>query len=380
MTDKDGDTAAQSFTVHLDGTAASSTPGYSIDGPIVGATVFQDLNFDSVLSSNENYSITDNYGAYNLMAIDTNLDGMTNYLDGRLVSYGGTDSETGLSYNIPFYAPLGSEVISPLTSILEVQIENSLNHDLTQINEHLANVLGLGSTDLQSLNPISAAEQGNVQALTQAAGIMTLSVQLSAALDGMLGTTSDHHVNDIYKAIGDEVMKLSDGSVADFSQTSLLSAIVDNLSSQLGIESSKFDPIMDVLKSSQDALKSSVANLSEGEDVVSAISSVQQVTQGVYAEAITHFYQTDSGQGTVLTAEDINLQSSSSSAPTVTSSSSADDALHTLTSTPTSETSSPAPNPTASPVVTETAAPDTSAPPPVTNPLEDAAKNSSGEM
>ncbi len=276
--DKDGDSTLQSFSLHIDGEQPLPlSPGYTVDGPIAGAHIFQDVNDNTIQDPNEAFTISNQVGAYKLALIDMNLDGVIDIHDGKLVSLGGRDVETNLEYAIPLMAPLGSEIISPLSSILAMHPED---------NQALVEGLGLlPGTDLSKLNPMS-----ELNALSQAAAIMTLSVQLSEAIAQQLGVLPANVAEEIYSGIGNQILALPKGMVADFTQGDFLHAIIEDVSHQVGLKSSDFDPIINLLTESQMALSHSVENIAPMQDSVGLISEVQHATQGVVAQAISQFY------------------------------------------------------------------------------------------
>ncbi|MBS0290336.1 MAG: hypothetical protein JSS07_09945 [Proteobacteria bacterium] len=290
ITDGDGDFATQAFSLLLQGVDTVSSPGYTVDGPIAGATIFQDLNANGVLDAGEASTLSSATGAYNIMLVDANLDGSLNHLDGRLESIGGTDIQTGLSYNIPLFAPIGSQVITPLTSILEMQLEHAPSYQPQLIMANLVNALGLAQgTDLTEINPT----QGSNIALEEAAAIMTLSIQLSSACAQILGMSQAQMASYVYLAIGDELLHLPNGTHADFSNADFINGVIGDLSQQLGLDAHVFDPIENLLMASQTALETSLNHLSDGKNAMDTISAIQQLTQGTLSDAISSFYHGD---------------------------------------------------------------------------------------
>ncbi len=275
--DKDGDSTFQSFSLHIDGEQPLLSRGYTVDGPIAGANIFQDVNDNTIQDTNEAFTLSNQVGAYKLALIDMNLDGVIDIHDGKLVSSGGRDVETNLEYAIPLMAPLGSEIISPLSSILAMHPEH---------NQALVEGLGLlPGTDLSKLNPMS-----ELTSLSKAAAVMTLSVQLSEAIAQQLGVLPANVAEEIYNGIGNQILALPKGMVADFTQGDFLHAIIEDVSHQVGLKSSDFDPIINLLTESQMALSHSVENIAPIQDSVGLISEVQHATQGVVAQAISQFY------------------------------------------------------------------------------------------
>jgi hypothetical protein len=121
-------------------------PVYNVqDGYLSGTTVFSDDNHNSELDSGERFAITDSTGSFSPL-IGT----------GPLVAIGGTDISTGLPFKGQFSAPAGSEIISPLTTILD-----ALQADPSAQQKIMA-ALGLSSTlNLTMFDPIAAAQVGS---------------------------------------------------------------------------------------------------------------------------------------------------------------------------------------------------------------------------
>ena len=289
LLDKDSDSVFQNFTLHIDGEKPLASPGYAVDGPIAGATIFQDIDTDAIHDLAEAFTISNHVGAYMITLVDYNLDGVMDLHDGRLVSMGGIDIETGLKYNIPLFAPIGSEIISPLTSILTMQMGEGINTGM--VNQALAEGLGfMPDVNLASVNPMSAAHEGDLSGLEHAAAIMTLSVELSEAFAAKMGMSQASVADEVYKAIGDQVLSLSKGAVADFTNSDFLHSIIDDASHQLGLNSSDFEPIMNLLVESQVAIHNAAHSVLPIEDGVALISATQHYTQGEYAQVISEYY------------------------------------------------------------------------------------------
>lgn len=106
-------------TVTLVGCGSSSSGGGSstlvdgdvIQGPVSGATVFADLDGDSVLDAGEASTTTASDGSFDDLVIP---DGYGDYV---LVSLGGTDTTTD-EPALPMRAPAGAERITPITTLV----------------------------------------------------------------------------------------------------------------------------------------------------------------------------------------------------------------------------------------------------------------------
>lgn len=94
------------------GSTTSPTTGTVVDGYLVNATVFQDLNGNTIFDAGEPNTITDSQGNYSIALDPSNP-------TAKIVSIGGTDSSTGQAFTGTLTAPAGSTVITPLTTLVQ---------------------------------------------------------------------------------------------------------------------------------------------------------------------------------------------------------------------------------------------------------------------
>ncbi|HBP6859604.1 TPA: type I secretion C-terminal target domain-containing protein, partial [Legionella pneumophila] len=280
MTLSNGALLNDSGKTHLNGVVISGGTA-TIDGTIVGAVLYLDLNANNQEDEGERLGITDQYGhvewVVDLSKFDVNGDGQYVIGEARAVQTGGFDIDTGLSYEINLYGPVGSAVISPLTSLLQAQLEAGMDYETA--NAALVARLGLPEgTQIISFNPIA----GSGQVLAQNAGVMTAAIQF-AEIAAIHYSTDEGHVSfAVFEAISKALLDLPEGTVADFSDKSFLQSI----SNHLGLDTLVTSDIIDYMANSQKALEASILTLAPGEDALTAISKIQHVTQGVYAQVI----------------------------------------------------------------------------------------------
>ena len=253
----------------------------TIDGTIVGATVFLDVNHDGIVDAGEVVGLSDRQGhieyVVDLAKLDVNDDGQFVIGEARAVLSGGTDIDTNLSYDINLYGPAGSVVITPFTSLLQPLLEGGI--DLDSASKLLVHRLGLkGVTDLLTLNPITASPE----TLAQNAAVMTAAVQFSELAARHLVTDEAHASWTVFSAISHVLSELPDGQVADFTSDSLLSAIAD----QLKLDYLASSDIIEFMAASQLALQRSLDTLPADADALAAISAVQHLVQGSYAQVL----------------------------------------------------------------------------------------------
>jgi hypothetical protein len=264
-----------SSSVLISGTSAT------IDGTIVGATLYLDINHNNQEDAGERLGITDAKGhvewVVDLSTLDVNGDGHFTLGEARAVQSGGLDIDTGLTYEINLYGPAGSSVITPFTSLLQPLLEDG--KDLASASSLLIAHLGLpAGSDLLSLNPI----EGSLLVMGQNASVMTAAVQFSELLAHQLGTDEAQASFSVFSAISHVVAGLPDGQVADFSDPALLHAISDQLQLNHGMGAE----VSDFMLASQLALHHSLDSLPAGGDALAAISEVQHLVQGSYAQVL----------------------------------------------------------------------------------------------
>ena len=253
----------------------------TIDGTIVGGTLYLDINHNNQEDVGERLGITDAKGhlewVVDLSTLDVNGDGQFTFGEARAVQSGGLDIDTGLTYEINLYGQLGASVVTPLTSLLQTLLESGA--DYASANATLASRLGLpANSDLTSLNPI----QGSSEILGQNAAVMTAAVQFSELAANQLGTDEAHASWTVFSSISQVLSELPDGQVADFSSASLLSAIAD----QLQLDHLATSEVIAFMAASQLALQHSLDTLPAGADALAAICAVQHLVQGSYAQVL----------------------------------------------------------------------------------------------
>ena len=172
-TGTDTDTETETETPDTDTTALE---GVVVDGYIAGAQVFQDLDADGELDAGEPTTMTDTEGRFALEQTNDSA---------RLVAVGGTDTSTGQALTSVLTAPAGSDVISPLTTLVQSLVETQASGDnpisVAEANEQLASALGLSGSNLLELDPLAALETNADQAAVYAVSAQVATVLATAA-------------------------------------------------------------------------------------------------------------------------------------------------------------------------------------------------------
>ncbi|MEM9152983.1 MAG: calcium-binding protein, partial [Cyanobacteria bacterium P01_F01_bin.3] len=132
-------------------------PGNVSNGPIDEATIYWDANFNGKIDADELIATSDQ-GRFLLHSpherFDTNGDGEFDTTEGRLVATGGTHTLGGMPLRTDLWAPAGSTMITPLTTIVEflAQVEG-LDYDATEAL--IKEVVGIhADVDIKHFDPV----------------------------------------------------------------------------------------------------------------------------------------------------------------------------------------------------------------------------------
>lgn len=140
----------------------------AFDGPLTGAQVFFDANFNGIQDANEPFSVSGvdpnnpDQGAFQLAipleAFDDNGNGVIDQAEGRIVVSGGFDVDTGDIQVVPFTTSTDFSVASPLT-LLTLELAPV---DLNAVETAVETALGLPTAfNLQTGNPLAGIRAGD---------------------------------------------------------------------------------------------------------------------------------------------------------------------------------------------------------------------------
>jgi|GEM_PF-857396 len=140
----------------------------AFDGPLTGARVFFDANFNGIQDANEPFSVSGvdpanpDQGAFQLAipleAFDDNGNGVIDPAEGRIVVSGGFDVDTGDIQVVPFTTSTEFSVASPLT-LLTLELAPV---DLNAVESAVETSLGLPAAfNLQTGNPLAGIRAGD---------------------------------------------------------------------------------------------------------------------------------------------------------------------------------------------------------------------------
>ncbi|MFC7049706.1 cadherin domain-containing protein [Emcibacter nanhaiensis] len=232
-----------------------SVTGAVVDGYVEGATVFLDENNNGILDSGEVSSTTDASGNYSFEVEE----GTT----GTIVSIGGTDVSTGVSYDgVVLTAPAGASVVSPLTTLMvngvsEADIKAAFGID--------------DSVDLGSFDPVAASGNGDGNAaavLLAGQEVMALVQSVTALLEGAGVANAD---GELQAAVLQQVAAaLASDSTTDFSDAANVVALINAVDTGDAVSADVTTAAATAVSNVVEALAASPGDLS-GENEAAAI-------------------------------------------------------------------------------------------------------------
>jgi autotransporter passenger strand-loop-strand repeat protein len=241
-----------------------------VHGYVSGATVFEDLNGTGELAANDPSTTTDASGHFTPL-------GNT----GSLIAFGGTDISTGLPFKGQFSAPAGSQIISPLTTLL-----NDLQAD-PSAQQKILSVLGLSSTlDLTTFDPVAAAQGGSSDgAAAEIAGAKVYDTveMIASALAGAGGTFTAS-----LQAAFSTLASALDGARFNLGDKGALSALIIQVAhaESVTIGQGVADAIASVIAAGNTALDRVLQTDQSGTKLLSDAAGVELVMEGAASAAL----------------------------------------------------------------------------------------------
>ncbi|MCA9011075.1 MAG: hypothetical protein KDB01_15100 [Planctomycetaceae bacterium] len=144
--------------------------GMVSDGLVAGSLVYFDANKNRIREIGETGTQTRVDGRFSMTVpaeFDTNQDGFIDASEGQFVSSGGIDGSTGLVLPTQYVAPIGSYVLSPLSTVASVLV-NQHGMSTSQAYDRIANAFSLPDSsiiDLRVFQAIAAATAGDTSGL-----------------------------------------------------------------------------------------------------------------------------------------------------------------------------------------------------------------------
>lgn len=260
----------------------STSSGIVIDGYLVNATVFRDINDNGTLESSEPNTQTDAGGNWTLEIDPGNA-------NAKLISFGGIDSSTGKAFTGVLTAPGASTVVTPLTTLVQSYVEAQATAgtpvDAATAASSLAKALGLEGADILTLDPIALIESDSgsasaYQAAAQVASVINAAAASSAGdgaaeSEAVAASLAEQLIAKEAEAPGSGASSLSD------------SAVIQSALAAGGVSGESAAKIVEEVGKANTL----IANAGNGENVTPAdiqnqIAKVQEVVQGDLVNAI----------------------------------------------------------------------------------------------
>ncbi|MBF0270250.1 MAG: cadherin-like domain-containing protein [Alphaproteobacteria bacterium] len=272
--DNNATTSSQTTTAPVNYTYS----GKAIDGYISGATVFLDANGNGTWDTGESKTTTDASGNFSLSSTGTT---------GSLVIEGGTDLSTNSAFTGSMSAPIGSSVITPLTTLIDQMMSSGISE--TEAKAKLVTALGIpSSVDLKTFDPIAGSFSGAqtseaASVLAAAVKIHNTAVQVGSALRGANSSLSAAGATgSVYSALADLLSTSSSAVDLSSSNSTALGNLIDNAAISAGLGGSSF--IVNAKSNISQmiaAANSQIDGLSgSGASLVDSIARIAYVAQG----------------------------------------------------------------------------------------------------
>ena len=266
------------------GSDGGSTPtptasGTVVDGYIVNATVFQDVNGNEIFDAGEPNTITQADGSF-----DITLD--PSAPTAKLISFGGTDSSTGQAFTGTLTAPAGSEVITPLTTLVQSIVEQS-EADGTPIsvqdaNDQLATALGLSGQDLLELDPVAEIEDnGNPEAFAAAAQVASI-ISAAAAANEDTEAGSAEASEAAAASLAQQLLAAGSDSEDLLNDESAIQQALEDA----GVSTEEAEDVAAQVEEANTLIDNAADGSGTAEDIQATIETVQEVVQGDLVDAI----------------------------------------------------------------------------------------------
>ncbi|KIC39029.1 hypothetical protein RA27_17895 [Ruegeria sp. ANG-R] len=261
------------------GTSAPSLSGTVVDGYIVNATVFQDVNGNSVFDAGEPNTTTDALGNFNITLDSSNP-------AAKLVSVGGVDSSTGQAFTGTLTAPAGSSVITPLTTLVQSLVEASAGSDtpltVDEANAQLADALGLSGQNLLELDPVEAIEDsGDAAAFAAAAQVASVISAAAATQDSDADSSAASEA--AAASLAEQILAAADDPMEDPLEVLNDADAIQTALEEAGVDASEASGIASQVETANDLIDGASGT---PEDIQNTIEAVQEVVQGDLVDAI----------------------------------------------------------------------------------------------
>jgi hypothetical protein len=253
--------------------AASFASGVTVGARFVDSVVFADTNFNGLFDRGEPWTKTDANGHYSLPGAS-----------GPLMLIEGTDAATGIAFGGTLEAPVGSSVISPLTTLAtELGRQGSFDGSLVDVKT----AFSLPSTvDLTKLDPVAGIQNGDAtSANVYIAGVKVFDVVdlMTATLtgQGVDGATASH---DVILAL-DTV--IGNGGTLNLNDAATVASLFKSAAHSAGVDGSAIaDSVASVITQTNAELDAKLHADTVGQGLLTDLAVVETNVQGTLTDAL----------------------------------------------------------------------------------------------
>ena len=199
------------------------------DGYLVGATVFIDNNHNRVRDSSEWSSATNSFGEITLP-----LTGLIN--NQKIVVSGGLDIMTGQPFKAVLSAPIGSTIVTPLTTLVDMVLAAKNDDNLANAIDKVKSALGIShAIDLLSYDPVTILGKGTDPKLEQeqAFSIYAKTVQvmnLVLQTTAVIGFGVSDRTTSVFKALSDILLNQN----ANLTDIGFITQVIQKSAGEIG--------------------------------------------------------------------------------------------------------------------------------------------------
>ncbi|MCA9199507.1 MAG: HYR domain-containing protein, partial [Planctomycetales bacterium] len=264
--------------------------GKAVNGYLVGATAYFDVNKNGFLDSDEPWSTTDATGQFDTLiaaSLDANNNGQLDDEEGNWVVYGGTDSSTGLPSVSQLTAPGSWSVVTPLTTLVST-LATQYGLAVSDAQQQVQTALDLPPVDLSILDPISETLAGSTAASSvfAAHALVQDTIAQGAAL---LGAAAGAPLNvdltaGFMSSLAAQINATS--SSLDLSQPATIQSIIVDVSSanRVVIDEQLINGASEVIAVTNQLI--TAIPLSAESDFLEKVAQIKIVSQSVVAEQL----------------------------------------------------------------------------------------------
>ncbi|WP_404713045.1 Ig-like domain-containing protein [Sphingomonas sp. MMS24-J13] len=276
-------------------TVSTVVSGVVADGYIAGAKVFIDANGNGKFDAGEPTATTDANGRF----------AFTSDKPGNILVIGGTNTDTNLPNTLVLSAPMGSTVISPLTTLIVGLMTSGLS--LAQANAALASSLGLShSVDFTHFDFLAPSDDADFSLAVQklAVEVSTIMILAGAAAGANAGSAEASVLANIVAAI-------NGGGHVDLTDLTTIhnllagSGLTDSQINSITAQASAINTSIDAAASSDD-IAHTVVETSPGHSAPT-VDGVLPVTQATLGDVVAHIGDYTALGITTLDAIDNNI-------------------------------------------------------------------------